>query len=178
MWSYSYMELRNKTTLRKVHLQISWQCTNRNLASIFSHFLRSEPNACACKHQKKHSIILTVYSLLKLDSESINVAILFSWPVLAHRLTKSIPLKFKRCLKVCSASRKSSARALNVCNSHVWYQTIIYLMKLWKITHFQQNILIWSYIKRPNCQGVLHKFNSQACTQENHYKEHCFLVYE
>lgn len=44
--------------------------------------------------------------------------------------------------------------------------------------YFQQNVLIWSYIKRPNCQGVLHKFNSQACTQENHFKEHCFLIYE
>lgn len=54
----------------------------------------------------------------------------------------------------------------------------IHLMELRKIIHFQQNVFIWSYIQRPNCQGVLHKFNSQACTQENHYKEHCFLVDE
>lgn len=120
MCSYSYREHLNKTTFRKIPLPVPWQCTNRNLASICSHFPWPEPRACACKHPKKHSIILTVYSLLKLDSESVNVAISFSWPVLAYRLTKSIPLKFKWRLKVCSALRKSSARPLNVCSSQVW----------------------------------------------------------
>lgn len=28
------------------------------------------------------------------------------------------------------------------------YQTIISLVKLWKIIHFQQNVLIWSYINK------------------------------
>lgn len=144
MWSYSYMEHMNKTTFRKVHLQIPWQCTNRNLASICSHFLWSEPKACACKYQKKHSIILMVYSLLKFDSESINVAILFSWPVLAHRLTKSIPLKFKRCLKGCSALRKSSARPLNVCNSHVWSPN-----------HYLPNEIVKNYTSSAKCFNLV-----------------------
>lgn len=56
------------------------------MALICPHFLWSEPEACACKHPKKmktktkakHFITLTVYGLLKLDPEIINVAILFS----------------------------------------------------------------------------------------------------
>lgn len=143
----------------------------RNLALIRSRSLWSESRARACKHQKKHFTVLTVYSLLTLDSESINVAILFSWPVLGHRLTKIDSFKIETMLKHCASHQQD----LWMCAVLVYdRQAIIYLMKLWKIIHFQQNVLIWSYIKRPNCQGVSHKFNSQACTQENHYKEHCF----
>lgn len=73
----------------------------------------------------------------------------------------------------------SYQQGLSMCAVLIYdHQTIIHLRKSWKIIHFQQIVLIWSHIKRPSCQGVSHKFNSQACTQENHYKEHRFLVSE
>lgn len=47
----------------------------------------------------------------------------------------------------------------------------IYLMKLCEIIHFQQNVLIWSYIKRPNFQGVyinlIHKHVHKRITIKN-----------
>lgn len=120
---------------RKVHLQIPWQCTNRNLALICSHLLWSEPKACACKHQKRHFITLTDHSLLKLDSESLDAAICWQ---------ESIPLKFKWCLKVRSALCKSSARPLNVCNSPVWSPS-----------HYLPNEIVKNYTFSAKCFNLV-----------------------
>lgn len=129
MWSYSYRGHVNKTTFKKGSLENPMTMHKTGIWHWFVHtFLWSEPKACACKHRKKHFITLTVYSLLKLDPESINVAILIAWPVLGHRLKRSIPLKFKWCLKATFNTVYVTSKAF-VCVQILMYdhQTILYL---------------------------------------------------